>query len=249
MFQWKLLSLFLILLGHWGLQAQNPTEIIRNSENLLKGSNTYAEIEISIIRPKYTRTIQMKSWSKGEKYAMSLITAPAKDAGTVFLKRDKEVWNWVPGIERNIKLPPSMMSQSWMGTDMTNDDLVRQTSLTNDFTHTFLGMETIDGMECYKISLVPKPGTPVAWGKIVTWIEKTHYNQIKTQFFDEDNVLVNTFKGSELRKYGNKTLTSRLEMIPADKPGQKTVLIYQNLNLNMNLSDDFFTTQNMKKLR
>lgn len=249
MFQMKQLFIALGLFISCSIQAQNPTEIIRYSENLLKGSSSYAEIEISIIRPKYTRKITMKSWSKGEKYAMSLITSPAKDAGTVFLKRDKEVWNWVPGIERNIKLPPSMMSQSWMGTDMTNDDLVRQTSLTNDFKHTFLGMETIDGLECYKIEMIPKPGTPVVWGKIITWIEKTNYNQIKAQFFDEDDVLVNTFKGSDLRKFGDKTLVSKFEMIPADKPGQKTVLIYQNLSFNKTYSDDFFTTQNMKKVR
>lgn len=231
------------------VSAQSAVEIIQKSQDLINGSQSYAEMDITIIRPKYTRTMSMKSWTKGEKYALTLVTAPVKDKGTVFLKRDKEVWNWVPNIDRSIKLPPSMMSQSWMGTDLTNDDLIRQTSLIKDFTHTLHGTETVDGMECFKITLVPKPNTAVVWGKITVWIEKTHYNQLKANFYDEDDELVNTFKGSELKKFGNKTLVSKFEMIPADKPGNRTVMTYKTLDFQVKLSDDFFTTQNMKKVK
>jgi len=99
------------------------SDIIKKAEDKFRGAQTTAEIAISIQRPKWTRTMELKSWSKGSKYSMTLITAPARDKGTVFLKKDKEVWNWIPSVERTIKLPPSMMSQSWMGTDLTNDDL------------------------------------------------------------------------------------------------------------------------------
>lgn len=238
-----------ILISAASVQAQSAVEILQKSQDLVTGSNSYAEMEITIVRPKYTRSMSMKSWTKGEKYALTLVTAPAKDKGTVFLKRDKEVWNWVPNIDRSIKLPPSMMSQSWMGTDLTNDDLIRQTSLTRDFTHTLHGTESLDGVDCYKITLVPKPNTAIVWGKIIVWIEKENFNQLKANFYDEDGELVNTFKGSDLKKFGNKTLVSRLEMIPADKPGQKTVLVYKTLNFQVKMEDDFFTTQNMKKVK
>jgi hypothetical protein len=245
--------LFLILsflvFGSFTVNGQTAVEIIQKSQDLINGAQSYAEMDITIIRPKYTRTMSMKSWTKGEKYALMLVTAPVKDKGTVFLKRDKEVWNWVPNIDRSIKLPPSMMSQGWMGTDMTNDDLIRQTSLTKDFTHTLHGTEMLDGMECYKITLVPKANTAVVWGKITVWIEKVHFNQLKANFYDEDDELVNTFKGSEMKKFGNKTLVSKFEMIPADKPGNKTMMIYKTLDFQVKLSDDFFTTQNMKKVK
>ena len=96
--------------------------------------SAYTEMTIQTIRPKWTRSMSLKSWGKGDELSLMVLTSPSKDAGTAFLKRGKEVWNWVPSIERSIKMPPSMMSQSWMGTDMSNDDLVRESSNVRDYT-------------------------------------------------------------------------------------------------------------------
>ena len=228
----------------------NPKAIIKKAEEQLRGvSTSYSEMSISIKRKKWTRNMEMKSWSKGEDYALTLITAPTKDKGTVFLKRGKEVWNWLPTVERNIKLPPSMMSQSWMGTDLTNDDLVRQSSLAEDFTHKYLGMEKIGGMDCYKIESYPKEEAVVVWGKIISWIAKDNYIQMKTDFYDEDEDLVNTFKASDLRQFGNRKLAATLTIVPSDKPENKTILTYKKLIFDQPLSSDFFSIKNMKKLK
>ncbi len=225
------------------------SSIIKKAEDKLLGTQTTAQISITIQRPKWSRTMNLKTWSKGAGYSMTLITAPARDQGTVFLKKGKEVWNWIPSVERTIKLPPSMMSQSWMGTDMTNDDLVRESSMVNDFTHTLLGKDTIDGRPCYKISSYAKEDAAVVWGKIELWIDVKDYIQLKTKFYDEDNELVNTFTASGIKFMGGKMIASKMVIIPADKKGRKTIFEYISLDFKTPISDEFFTVQNMKKVK
>lgn len=224
-------------------------EIIKKAQDKMQGTSSQSELKITITRPKWSREMALKTWTKGTKYSMTLITAPARDKGTVFLKRDKEVWNWVPSVERVVKLPPSMMSQSWMGTDLTNDDLVKESSMENDFTHTLLGKEMVNGRNCYKLSSIPKENAAVVWGKVLSWIDITDYIQMKAEFYDEDMELVNTFIGSDIKLMGGKTIASKLDIIPADKPGQKTTMQYITLTFNQPIDDTFFTTQNMKKVK
>ncbi|MCB0644033.1 MAG: outer membrane lipoprotein-sorting protein, partial [Phaeodactylibacter sp.] len=173
----------------------DPKEIIRKSEDKLNGKTAQGTMKMTIVRPTWKREMTMKTWSKGQEYSMVLITGPARDKGTAFLKRGKEMWNWQPSIDMEIKLPPSMMSQSWMGSDFTNDDLVSQTSIVDDFDHKLLGSETVNGMDCYKIELIPHEDAAVVWGKILMWVEKNEYLQLKTEFYDEDGYLVNTMLG------------------------------------------------------
>ena len=129
--------------------AQDAREIIKKSDDILRGTSLQADMTFKIIRPKYTREMNAKVWTKGTDYSLILIMSPVKDKGTAYLKRKKEVWSWLPTLERVIKLPPSMMSQSWMGTDFTNDDLVKESSTVDDYTHILLGSEIIDERDCY----------------------------------------------------------------------------------------------------
>ncbi|MCH8903746.1 MAG: outer membrane lipoprotein-sorting protein, partial [Bacteroidetes bacterium] len=205
----------------------DPAEIIRMSEQRAVGESSTAEITMKIIRPDWTREITMKLWSKNTRYALILITSPARDKGVAFLKRDKEVWNWQPTIDRVIKLPPSMMMQSWMGSDFTNDDLVRESSLITDYTYKFLGDSTLEDRSCYKIELIPKEDAAVVWGKLMMWIDKTDYLQLRTEFYDEDGYLVNIMKASSIKELGGRLLPSRMKMIPVDDKGQKTVIEYK----------------------
>jgi hypothetical protein len=122
-----LLSLFFLICFNRNVTAQTAREIVERMDLKMRGESMHVEMEMEIVRPRFSRSIGIKSWSKGQNYSMILITAPARDRGTAFLKRNREIWNWVPNIERTIKLPPSMMAQSWMGSDFTNDDLVRIT--------------------------------------------------------------------------------------------------------------------------
>src|SRR5579863_3409466 len=154
MFKHLLLLLFLVTPYQ---QKEDAKEIVRISDARLRGKTMTGKMTIKIVRPDYTRQMSMNIWTKGIHYSMILVTDPAKDKGTTYLKRVKEVWDWVPTLERTIKLPPSMMSQSWMGTDFTNDDLVKETSPVDDYDQTIMGEETIEGRPCWKIQMIPKP--------------------------------------------------------------------------------------------
>lgn len=230
--------------------GQTATEIIKKADEKARGiSSSRGEMKMTIVRPSWSREITMKSWSKGSDYSLTLITAPARDKGAAFLKREKEIWNWQPSIDRAIKLPPSMMMQSWMGSDFTNDDLVRESSVVVDYTHELVDEEEIDGRMCHKIELTPKPEAPVVWGKVISWISKDELLQLKTEFYDEDDYLVNTMVGKNVREIGGRTLPTLIEMIPADEPGKKTVIEQLDLVFDEPIETSFFSIQNMKRVR
>ncbi len=214
----------------------------------MRGETSQAEMIIQTVRPTWTREMRVKTWLKGERYAMILIKTPVKDKGVSFLKRDKEVWNWIPSLERSIKLPPSMMSQSWMGTDFTNDDLVKESSTVEDYDHTFAGDTVINGRNCYIIKMVPKPEAAVVWGKLIMCIDKLDFIELHARFYDDEGELINTMNASEVKRMDGRLIPTHLEMIPADKKGQKTVLIYSSVVFNKPLPDTFFTLQQIKNL-
>jgi outer membrane lipoprotein-sorting protein len=203
---------------------------------------------MKIIRPKWERTLQFKSWSKGTEYSLIYVLAPAKEKGQVFLKRGKEIWNWVPSIERMIKIPPSMMMQSWMGSDLTNDDLVKESSIVEDYNHTIIGEEKINGYDCYKIEMTPKEDAAVVWGKIITWISKEHYYTLKNEYYDEDGYLVNEETLSKIKRMGDRTLPTYFEMVPVEKKGHKTTMEFNTVKFNVPIKDSFFSIQNMKSV-
>jgi outer membrane lipoprotein-sorting protein len=249
----KLLSSLLIfVLGLASLSAQENLDaktIIQRSDEKLKGKTNTAELKMTIVRPTWEREMQLKSWGKGDDYSLILVTAPARDKGTAFLMRDKEIWNWQPSIDRVIKLPPSMMMQSWMGSDFTNDDLVKQSSMVEDYAHTLMGEEVIDGRNCYKIEMIPKEEAAVVWGKLLIWIDVEEYMQMQVEFYDEDGYLVNTMYGKEVKEMDGKLLPSILEIIPADEEGHKTLIEYLSLDFDVPLKESFFSVQNMKRVR
>ncbi|MDB4835121.1 outer membrane lipoprotein-sorting protein [Cyclobacteriaceae bacterium] len=227
----------------------NLSEIISKAENRMRGKSSIATMKITTVRPKYSRDMRIKNWTKTEDFNVMYIMEPARDKGTVYLKREKEIWYYLPKIERNIKMPPSMMNQSWMGTDMSNDDLVKKTSYANDFTHKLIGSVTVSGVDCYEIELIPKPDTDVVWGKIKMWVDKKLFNIMKQEQYDEDLELVNTMNASKVKSMGGETLPTHMEMIPADKKGQKTIMVYESIQFNVEIPEQYFTTQYMTRLR
>ncbi len=243
----KLLLILLTVAS--AIQAQDIKEIVKIADERFRGNSSQGKMTMIIERPSWSRTVSMKNWTLGNNYSLIYITAPAKEKGQVFLKRGKEMWNWVPNIERMIKIPPSMMMQSWMGSDFTNDDLVSQSSLVNDYTHKLLGEEVIEGYTCYKVELIPHDDAPVVWGKIVMWISKNDLLWLKTEYYDEDNLLVNIENLSEVKKMDDRIMPTRLEMIPVEEEGHKTIMIFENIKFDTKLKESFFSQQNMKRVR
>lgn len=242
---------FLSLVSLQGVNSQglSADDIIRKADDKSRGLSSEGSITMTVIRPDWTRTITMKTWSKSREYSLVLITAPAKDKGQVFLKIKTEMWNWVPSIDKTIKIPPSMMLQSWMGSDFTNDDLVKQSSIVVDYTHKILAKENVRGMDCYKIEMIPLPEAAVVWGKVIMWITESGFDQWKAEYYDEDNKLVNVSNSSDIKKMGDREIPTHIEMVPLTKKGQKTIMQFDEMKFNTQLNEGFFSQQNMKKIR
>lgn len=227
--------------------AQSATEIIRKADEKMRGKTSQGELIIRTTRPSWSREMRIRSWMKGNDFALLLVQSPQKDKGIVFLKRKKEVWNWMPILERIIKLPPSMMTNSWMGTDFTNDDLVKESSVVDDYQHRLLTDTTLDGKSCYRLELIPKPNTAVVWGKLLVTIDKKDFLELYTEFFDEEGTLTNTMRGYDIKLMDGRLIPTRIEMIPADKKGHKTEIIYLSILFNRNMDDTFFSIERIKQ--
>ena len=242
-----LLSLVVVpLISH---SQEEALEIIQKANEKYRGRSNYTEIKMTIIRPDWSREMSIKGWSLGEDYSLMLVTDPPRDKGVAFLKRGKEIWNWQPRIDRAIKLPPSMMSQSWMGSDFTNDDLVQQSNLVTDFDHMFVGEEEVQDRDCYVVEMIPKRNAAVVWGKLKLWVDKSEYMQLKTEFYDDAGFLVNTMYGLDITDFSGELLPARLEVVPEDEPGHKTVVEHLDIIFDVDLDKDFFSIQNLKRVQ
>ena len=233
--------------------AQNEItalEIIQRADEKMRGKTNTSIMEMQIIRPTWKRSITMKSWGRGMDYSMTYITAPAKDKGQVFLKRKTEMWNWMPTISRMIKIPASMMSQGWMGSDYTNDDILKESSIVHDYHHKIIDQESIEGFDTYKIEMIPKEEVAVVWGKIYKWVTKDdEYIQLKSEYYDEDNELVKSDFAYDFKTMDGRLIPTRIEIIPTDEQGKKTVLHIKDIKFDVDLPESFFSQQKMKKIR
>lgn len=233
-----------------GAQQLTATDIIKKADEKFNGEKSgYSLMTMTIVRPTWQRTVEIKSWSLGDDYSLALITAPAREKGQTFLKRGSEMWSWNPAINRLIKLPPSMMSQGWMGSDYTNDDILNESSVINDYTHTLESDEDIDGSACYRIKLTARPDAEVIWGHQMWWVDKKEFVVLRAELYDEDGYLVRTERGMELKSFDGRVLTSRIELVPAENEGHKTILLIDAMKFNIDIDESFFSQQNMKTIR
>jgi outer membrane lipoprotein-sorting protein len=243
---------FILLLSLTPIFAQSDLtaeEIVRKADEKVRGKTNQSEMKMEIIRPTWQRDLSFKGWGRGLDYSMTYITSPARDKGQVFMKRETEMWNWMPTIGRMIKIPASMMSQGWMGSDYTNDDILKESSMVVDYVHTLIGEEVIEGFECYKIQMIPKEEAAVIWGKVHKWITKDEYIQLRSEYFDEDGELVKSDFAYDIKIMDGRLIPTRIEIVPADEEGKKTVLYITDIKFDIDLPESFFSQQNMKRIR
>ncbi|MDG5813789.1 outer membrane lipoprotein-sorting protein [Chitinispirillales bacterium ANBcel5] len=231
------------------LWAQDATEVVRRVDERMRGESSRAEMTMRIIRPDWTRELSVRAYSLSQDFSMIYILSPPRDRGTSFLKRYNEVWQWVPSIQRVVRIPPSMMTQSWMGSDFTNDDLVQEASIVDDYEHSFLPDTTVEQMEAWRVEMVPKPEAAVVWDRVEMWVTKDDYNQRRALYYDEDGVLVNDLTLDSVRELGGREIPTRWEMVPVDEQGQSTVMEYDDLEFDIDIDEGFFSQQNMRTIR
>ncbi len=244
-----ILTICILCISPAGAQDLTAKEIVEKADNLLRGKSSYSEMEMKIIRPSWTRTLRFKAWAKGDDFSLIYITYPQREKGQRFLKRVREMWNYVPDIDRMIKIPPSMMMQSWMGSDLTNDDMANAASIVEDYSHKILRRETLHERECYVIEMIPHEEAPVVWGKVIAWISSSDFLNLRNEYYDEAGGLENEEILDEIEDVGDRTIPTRYTVIPASEEGQKTIMKIEKINFGVAIEDSFFSIQNMKRMR
>lgn len=245
----RLQFVFPILLWSAHLWAQTAEEIVKESEDLMKGTSSKGKFRMTVVTPDYTRTMEMDSWWVGNDKALIVITAPQREAGNKTLKVKNELWMYLRNTETTMKVPPSMMLQSWNGSDFTNDDLVRESSIVLDYTSAILAEAPIDGEPCWKIQLIPKPAAPVVWGKIYHWIRKGNFLPSRTEYYDEKGTLMRTLTYSDIRQFGNRKIPAKWMMVNNAKPGHSTEFEYLSAQFDLKISDTIFSFRELEKGR
>jgi outer membrane lipoprotein-sorting protein len=242
------ITMCMLLLANLGI-AQSAEHIVQRSENLMKGVSSHGRFRMSIETPDFSRTMEMDAWWVGEDKALITITSPRREAGNKTLKVKNELWMYLRNTETTMKIPPSMMLQSWNGSDFTNDDLVRESNLVKDYHLRILGEEVVDGVPTWKIELIPRPEAPVVWGKIHHWVRKQDDLAARTEYYDEKGSLVRTMTYADVRAFGKRRIPARWEMRSNVKPGHRTAFEYLEAEFDITIPDRIFSFRELEKGR
>ena len=228
----------------------NGRAIIRKMDLLMRGDTIIGTYEMTITDPNWERTLRLTAWeNRKEKKTFIRILSPPKEEGIGTLKIGFEMWNYLPKVERIIKVPPSMMMQSWMGSDFTNDDLVKESSIVEDYLHRLVGEVKLNGYEAYHVEAVPKPDAPVVWDKIHYWVRKGDYIPLRQEFYSEKGELIRVMTFSDIKKMGGRVIPTFWRMVPVKKEGKQTTLRIVDAEFNRPIDAEIFTLRNLRRVR
>lgn len=223
-------------------KEMSPIDLLKHVDQIHRADASFAEVEMLIQTPEWERKLKLKAWSLGTELTLIRILAPRKDKGVATLRRKHEMWNFFPKINKVIKVPPSMMGGSWMGSDFSNDDLVKQSDLAKDYK-----IEQEKTAKEYVLTLIPHPNTVTVWGKQVIRVDRANLMPLEQAFFDEKGEKIRLLKFMEIKEYNGRKVPSLMEMIPLNKKGHKTTIRYLNLDLGLKLEDEFFSLRTLKR--
>ena len=225
------------------LSAGEAEDIMKKLDDNMRGKNIYMSISMKMVSLGHERTMKMQSYSQGTKKSFVKITYPPKDKGITFLSLNNQMWQYVPRIERVIKIPPSMMLQNWMGSDITNDDMVKQSSIVEDYTPKIIKR---DG-SVVTIELIPKEDAPVVWGKIITNIDINTYTSNKDIFYDEDGEEVRFFIYDKVKKFGKYYIPTYWRVESKERKDRYTEIFLDEVEYDGEISDMYFQKSALKR--
>ena len=224
--------------------AQDVEEVVRKIDELYRSDASYSEVEMAIVTQHWQRTLRMKVWTEGKQKTFIRILSPPKEQGIATLRLGAEMWNFLPRANKVIKIPPSMMMSSWMGSDFTNDDLVKEFTLLDDYTYEFTRPQDAQPDMLY-VAMKPKEGLPIVWGKIIAAVKKESYIPIWDRYYDEKGRLMRIIDFKDVKPLGGRMIPTVMEVIPQGKEGQKTVMRYFHAEFDAKLPEGIFTLRNL----
>ncbi len=239
------LLVILSILPRLAVAEINLRELIRTVEEQYSGASSQTEVEMTVKTGHWERHLQMESWSLGRERFLVRILAPKKEQGVATLKVEREVWNYLPKVDRVIRIPPSMMGGAWMGSHITNDDLVKANHIDEDYDFRLLAEDP----QSWTIEGLPKPDAPVIWGRLVYQLQKQPLVPQQVEYFDEEMALVRKILFDDVQTVDGRTIPLRMTVLPVEKPQEKTVMHYRNLDFDIELGDNFFSLGRLKGRR
>jgi len=227
-------------------------ELVRRAEDALRGKTAMMLLRMTITTPRWTRELVIRSYDDHDHdRSFSRVLEPAKDKGTGFLRDHDAFWTWLPKVERAMRIPPSMMLQPWMGSDFTNDDLARESSLEKDYEPRALGEKEIEGVAALGLELTPKPEAPVVWARVELWIEKARLAPLLFIYYDEPEPgkfeALRELRFSDVRMVDGRPLPHVWLMVPGDKPGHSTRVVLEEAAFDVKLDDEIFTQKHLRQ--
>ena len=245
-----LFALFLLAVSTLVLaEERDGKTIVRDAINHWRGLSSYTEMTMVIHRPDWERSMTMQAWTKGDDRSLVRVVEPKKDRGNGTLTDDNSMWSYSPKINRVIKVPSSMMGQSWMGSDFSNKDVVRADDIVDEYEHTVLSVENTDeGVTVFEIESVPHEDAAIVWGSEVMHIREDHV-VLEHSFFDQDGELVKSLKTMEVANMGGRTIAKRQRMSKADDPDEWTEIQVNDVQYEIDLKDSLFTLSNLRNPR
>ena len=224
-------------------------DIMERVDRLLRGDSSHGVATMEVVTEHWERRITMELWSLGTDYSLVRIQSPAKEAGTATLMADEDIWNYLPNVDRTIKVPVSMMAGSWMGSHLTNDDLVKESQIVDDYDIAIAFDGEREGIAVWEFRLTPKAEAAVVWGHVEFQVRQRDTMPIWARYYDEDGGLARTMRYTEFKNLGDRTVPSVMQMYPEDKPGERTTIRYEELNFDIEIDRSFFSLQNLKRQR
>ncbi len=224
------------------------SEILDRSLQRYDVPSAYSELRMQVVRPAWENEIRFRVWNMDDRYALVQVTAPARDRGQAFLKRENDLWHWIPSVERTVRMSSALLSQSWMGSDFSLGDVIRNTSLADDYDAALAGKGTLYETECYRLVLTPRQDAPVVWGSVHAYISTADYDQLRAEFYDPQGQLVQVLEAFDFRLWQGRRLPARLQMTPVARPGHRTVVFFERIDFRQELNEAFFSQQRMRRL-
>lgn len=229
-------------------QALDAKAIVQAAIDHWRGVSSYSEMTMTIHRPDWERSMSMRSWTKGDDSSLVRVTSPAKDAGNGTLILKDDMWSFSPKINRVVKVPSSMMGQSWMGSDFSNRDVAREDDILKQYDHHLLKTESIDGHKIYHIEAIPHPSAAVVWGKQVVQV-RDDYIVLREDFYDQDGDLVKSMSTSKIEEMDGRMVASKQRMAKVDSAEEWTEIEINSIQFDVDLSDSLFSLSSLRNPR
>ena len=244
----KISALVVLCAVATNIHAQDARDIVQAAIDHWRGTSSQSEMTMVIHRPDWERSMSMRAWTRGEKKSLVRVTQPRKDRGNGTLMDDNKMWSFSPKVNRVIKIPSSMMGQSWMGSDFSNKDVSRSDEIVDQYDHTILGQETVEEHTVYEIQSVPHDDAAVVWGREVLKIRDDNV-LLEQSFFDQDDELVKVLRTTEVKEMGGRTIASVQRMEKVDAGDEWTEIRIDSVSFDVELSDSLFTLANLRNPR